>query len=326
MPRGRFRSSRSRSKRGGGGGGGGGSYRDGRRSPREWRRGGGGRQQPPRGPRRSRSRRSPSRKRERSQQRTASKRSQSRGRERSQRRTANRRYDSRPRCGRAASVSPRTLHRGGREGGNGARRMSPAAYRRNAKAAREEALDRIDRGRRTDDPPTGNRRDSRRESPRKDRPERRPKASRSPRGRSRSDSQDSEGDSCSGDNSRSSSCVFVEKSGDGKEIEAETPKASAPPPEHAKLGIKELKELLTAAGVSFMGATEKEDLVRLLTKARAQAALGENQFEATKEWQKVPDGAALQTGLEVKFDLAKGCNYARIPMARQDNPCRGGAD
>ena len=39
------------------------------------------------------------------------------------------------------------------------------------------------------------------------------------------------------------------------------------------LGIKELKNLLTEAGVSFAGATEKEDLVRLMTKSKAQAAV-----------------------------------------------------
>lgn len=86
---------------------------------------------------------------------------------------------------------------------------------------------------------------------------------------------------------------------------------------HAKLGIKELKELLTAAGMSFAGATEKEDLVRLLTKARVQAAHAEVRFVATETWQKVPDGASLPTGLEVKFDLKKGANYARLPAKKK---------
>lgn len=81
---------------------------------------------------------------------------------------------------------------------------------------------------------------------------------------------------------------------------------------HAKLGVRELKELLTAAGVSFAGATEKEDLVRLLTKARARAAVSNGRFKATAVWQKVPDGIALPPGLEVKFDLDKGCNWARL--------------
>lgn len=93
----------------------------------------------------------------------------------------------------------------------------------------------------------------------------------------------------------------------------EAPKAPPEPPEHAKLGIKELKELLTAAGVSFAGATEKDDLVRLLTKARAQAASSDIVFVATKEWQRVGSGVAVPQGLEVRFDLAKGCNYARLP-------------
>lgn len=82
----------------------------------------------------------------------------------------------------------------------------------------------------------------------------------------------------------------------------------------AKLGVKDLKEKLTAAGVSFAGATEKEDLVRLLSKARAQEAAHGARFVATKVWQRVPDGAVLPSGLEVKFDMEKGCNYARIPQ------------
>lgn len=85
---------------------------------------------------------------------------------------------------------------------------------------------------------------------------------------------------------------------------------------HAKLGIRELKDLLTAAGVSFAGATEKEDLVRLLTKARAQAAANNGKFVATDAWQRVPEGSALPPGLEVKFDLDKGGNYARLLQTR----------
>mmetsp|Transcript_36978 Transcript_36978/g.83633 ORF Transcript_36978/g.83633 Transcript_36978/m.83633 type:complete len:94 (-) Transcript_36978:69-350(-) len=81
-------------------------------------------------------------------------------------------------------------------------------------------------------------------------------------------------------------------------------------PNFSKLGVRELKDLLTAAGVSFAGATEKDDLVRLLAKARAQA-VGAT-FVATAEWRAVPQGAVLAAGLEVKFDLDKGCNYARL--------------
>lgn len=86
---------------------------------------------------------------------------------------------------------------------------------------------------------------------------------------------------------------------------------------HQKLGIKELKELLTAAGVSFAGATEKEDLVRLLTKARVQAAHNLVRFVATEVWQKVQPGVSLPTGLEIKFDLKKGANYARLPAKKK---------
>lgn len=104
--------------------------------------------------------------------------------------------------------------------------------------------------------------------------------------------------------------------GDQDHVEVVTIEVPPDPPAHANLGIKELKELLTAAGVSFAGATEKEDLVRLLTKARAQASVSANTFNATAEWQRVPQGFALPPGLEVKFDLKLGCNYARIPKAK----------
>ncbi|CAJ1338555.1 unnamed protein product [Effrenium voratum] len=87
--------------------------------------------------------------------------------------------------------------------------------------------------------------------------------------------------------------------------------------ELGKMGVKELKELLKDAGVSFAGATEKEDLVRLLTKARAQAKANDVKFVASKQWQRVPDGVALPTGLEVKFDMDRGCNYARIPHEKK---------
>lgn len=97
---------------------------------------------------------------------------------------------------------------------------------------------------------------------------------------------------------------------------AEVPKepaAPAEPPEHATWGIKQLKEELTELGMGFAGATEKEDLVRLLTKAKAQALNNSIVFSAGPDWSKVPKGVALPPGLEVRFDLAKGCNYARLP-------------
>lgn len=99
-------------------------------------------------------------------------------------------------------------------------------------------------------------------------------------------------------------------------VEIVTIEAPVEEPSHAKLGIRELKDLLTAAGVSFAGATEKDDLVRLLSKARAQAAVNAGSFAATTEWQRVPAGVALPLGLEVKVDLRTGCNYARATRAR----------
>jgi len=90
--------------------------------------------------------------------------------------------------------------------------------------------------------------------------------------------------------------------------------------DHVNLGVKELKELLTAAGMSFAGATEKEDLVRLLTKARAQAAASKDVFVPTYSWREVPEGVSLPPGLEVKFDIASGRNYAK--MTRPDPPPR----
>jgi len=89
--------------------------------------------------------------------------------------------------------------------------------------------------------------------------------------------------------------------------------------ELAKLSVKELKEQITQSGLSFAGATEKEELVRLLTKHRAQkmAAATADSFVPSKMWQRVPDGVAIPTGLEVKFDMEKGCNYARIPPEKK---------
>lgn len=89
--------------------------------------------------------------------------------------------------------------------------------------------------------------------------------------------------------------------------------------ELAKLSVKELKEQITQSGLSFTGATEKEELVRLLTKHRAQkmAAATADSFVPSKMWQRVPDGVAIATGLEVKFDMEKGCNYARIPPEKK---------
>ena len=67
--------------------------------------------------------------------------------------------------------------------------------------------------------------------------------------------------------------------------------------EVGKMSIRELKLALVAAGVSSAGATEKADLVRLLTKTRMQAAVRANSFEASAERQAAPKGAALPPGL-----------------------------
>jgi len=83
--------------------------------------------------------------------------------------------------------------------------------------------------------------------------------------------------------------------------------------DHANLSVKELKDLLTAAGVSYAGATEKDDLVQLVTRVRARAAASQDMFAPTVEWQKVVDGASLPPGLEIKLDIESGCNYARLP-------------
>lgn len=90
--------------------------------------------------------------------------------------------------------------------------------------------------------------------------------------------------------------------------------------EHAKMSIKELKELLTKLGVSFQGATEKDDLVRLCTKARAQAEANAGKFVASAKWQRVPDGVALPAGLEVKFDMDTGANWARLLPTKAKEP------
>lgn len=81
----------------------------------------------------------------------------------------------------------------------------------------------------------------------------------------------------------------------------------------ANLSVRALKEVLTAAGVSFAGVNEKQDLVRLLNKARSRAAAQKNVFVASHSWEEVPVGMALPPGLEVRFDIASGINYARLP-------------
>lgn len=82
--------------------------------------------------------------------------------------------------------------------------------------------------------------------------------------------------------------------------------------DHVNCSVRELKELLTTAGVSFAGATEKDDLVRLLTKARAIASAQKDMFVPTTAWQRVPDGVSVPPGLEMKLDIASGANYARL--------------
>jgi len=46
------------------------------------------------------------------------------------------------------------------------------------------------------------------------------------------------------------------------------------------------------------------------------AAARANRFEATAEWQPVPDGVALPPGLEVQIDMREGKNWARLPPAK----------
>jgi len=86
----------------------------------------------------------------------------------------------------------------------------------------------------------------------------------------------------------------------------------------SKMSVKELKELLEAAGANAAGATEKDDLVRLLARTNAQAAAHNNQLVATEEWQEVAKGVAIPQGCEVKFDMATGKNYARLSQAKKD--------
>lgn len=89
-------------------------------------------------------------------------------------------------------------------------------------------------------------------------------------------------------------------------------KPKEPEPDYSSHSVKELKEFLTAIGVSFAGATEKTDLERLLRKARAMAAANDNMFKPTEAWQVVEDGMALPHGLEVKLDITTGRNLARL--------------
>lgn len=76
------------------------------------------------------------------------------------------------------------------------------------------------------------------------------------------------------------------------------------------LSVSQLKDALAVLGVPCAGATEKAELVRLLESARSQSAT--KSFVATDVWQRVPDGAVLEPGLEVRLDLAGGsARFAR---------------
>jgi len=96
--------------------------------------------------------------------------------------------------------------------------------------------------------------------------------------------------------------------------------------DYDSLSIKDLKRLLHAAGVSSAGATERSELIRLLRRARARASLPV--FEASWVWKEVPPGTALPSGLEVRFDIRTGKNYARrlqsplkaVPAGRHTKP------
>mmetsp|Transcript_27881 Transcript_27881/g.83337 ORF Transcript_27881/g.83337 Transcript_27881/m.83337 type:complete len:687 (+) Transcript_27881:41-2101(+) len=109
----------------------------------------------------------------------------------------------------------------------------------------------------------------------------------------------------------------------GKVGPAKAAENAAAAEEHArllKLSVRELKEQIAEVGLSAAGATEKEELVRLLEKGRARQSASKGSFVPTETWQAVPTGAAIPAGLEVKFDLAKGCNYARLPPGRAKKP------
>mmetsp|Transcript_1308 Transcript_1308/g.3794 ORF Transcript_1308/g.3794 Transcript_1308/m.3794 type:complete len:691 (+) Transcript_1308:59-2131(+) len=106
----------------------------------------------------------------------------------------------------------------------------------------------------------------------------------------------------------------------GKVGPAKAAENAAAAEEHArllKLSVRELKEQIAEVGLSAAGATEKEDLVRLLEKGRAQKSVSKGSFVPSETWQAVPKGVAIPAGLEVKFDLDKGCNYARTPPGKK---------
>mmetsp|Transcript_18910 Transcript_18910/g.47426 ORF Transcript_18910/g.47426 Transcript_18910/m.47426 type:complete len:248 (+) Transcript_18910:80-823(+) len=86
-----------------------------------------------------------------------------------------------------------------------------------------------------------------------------------------------------------------------------------------RLSASQLKERLAALGVPTAGVTERDDLVRLLERSRSQG--GEESFVATHEWQRVPAGAILEPGLEVRFDFAgEGASFARLPAVASTQP------
>ena len=56
-----------------------------------------------------------------------------------------------------------------------------------------------------------------------------------------------------------------------------------------------------------------------------QAALCAASFEASAQWQTVPEGAAWPRGLEVHFEMGAGTNWARPPPTRASERVAGGA-
>lgn len=84
---------------------------------------------------------------------------------------------------------------------------------------------------------------------------------------------------------------------------------------------------LAASRVLPEGAVERGDLLRLLADGTGTGAghrpTGSQtvpEFVPSFAWQRVPEGAVLEPGLQVRMDLAGGGSYARIPPAAHGVP------
>lgn len=76
------------------------------------------------------------------------------------------------------------------------------------------------------------------------------------------------------------------------------------------LSIRQLREKLQSFGVNSEHCLEKNELVKLLS--RAEFKVGRVDFRATRRWQAVESFHICPTGLQYEMDMASGATYARL--------------